>query len=101
MAVACRESAQRLSGCRGRGTATWHGSALEHNTAPGVCRSALFRCIRGCCARRPNVLVILADDGFADVGFQHCRTLPRRTWTPSARGGVLHRGLRLLSGMLP
>ena len=40
-------------------------------------------------ARRPNVIVILADDlGYADLGFQGCRDIPTPHLDALARGGV-------------
>ena len=40
-------------------------------------------------ARRPNVLVLLADDlGYADVGFQGCKDIPTPHLDALAKGGI-------------
>src|SRR5262249_19343137 len=40
-------------------------------------------------ARRPNVVILLADDlGYADVGFQGCKTIPTPHLDPLAKNGI-------------
>jgi arylsulfatase A-like enzyme len=47
-------------------------------------------------ARRPNMLIILADDlGYADLGFQGCRDIPTPHLDALAKGGV-----RFTSGLV-
>ncbi len=40
-------------------------------------------------ARRPNVLILLADDlGYADLGFQGCKDIPTPHLDALAKGGI-------------
>src|SRR5436305_9186762 len=51
--------------------------------------SAVSQAAEPASARRPNVVILLADDmGYADAGFQGCKDIPTPHLDSLARGGV-------------